>query len=69
MHRNVPKKTLTRRQPKSFGNPELDNIIKCLEFSKESGDEMWRELVFTIMEEIELYQSEDERRNNQEVKK
>ena len=67
MHRNVPKKTLTRRQPKSFGNPELDNIIKCLELSKESGDDMWRELVFTIMEEIELYQSEEMQKMKEEI--
>ncbi len=67
MYRNVPKKTLTRRQPKNFGNPELDNIIKCLEIAKESGDDLWRELIFTILEDMELYQSEKMQKMKEEI--
>lgn len=67
MHRNIPKKTLTRLQPKSFGNPELDSIIKCLELAKESGDDLWRELIFTVLEELELYQSEKMQKMKEEI--
>ncbi|MDE5771956.1 MAG: hypothetical protein K2I06_10090 [Ruminococcus sp.] len=67
MKRNIPKKTLTRLQPKSFVNPEVDNIIRCLELAKECGDDIWRELMFTVMEEMELYQSEEFQKMKEEV--
>ncbi len=67
MNSNIPKKTLTRLKSKSSGNPELDRMIRYLELAKESGDDIWRSLIFTVLEEIELYQSEEMQKMKEEI--
>ncbi len=67
MHSNIPKKTLTRLKKESSGNPEFDDIVRCLELAKESGDDMWKELIFTVLEEMELYQSEEMKNMKEQI--
>ncbi|MDE6092396.1 MAG: hypothetical protein K2G14_04800 [Ruminococcus sp.] len=67
MHSNIPKKTLTRLKKEGSGNPEFDDIVRCLELAKESGDDMWKELIFTVLEEMELYQSEEMKNMKEQI--
>ncbi|MDE6034810.1 MAG: hypothetical protein K2G36_02755 [Ruminococcus sp.] len=63
----IQKKTFKRIKPEiSYELSETEQLIVSLELAREAGDDLWKELILMILEDMELLQSEtyQYRKNN-----
>ncbi len=63
----IQKKTFKRLKQEDYELSELEQVIINLELAKEAGDDLWKELMLTVLEDMELMQSESYQRTKQNI--
>lgn len=63
----IQKKTFKRVKQESYEPSEAEQVIINLELAKEAGDDLWKELVLTVLEDMELMKSESYRHTKQNI--
>ncbi|MCM1315989.1 MAG: hypothetical protein NC244_11555 [Alistipes senegalensis] len=53
----IQKKTFKRLKQEGYELSEAEQVIINLELAKEAGDDLWKELMLTVLEDMELMQS------------
>ncbi len=53
----IQKKTFKRVKQESYESSEAEQVIINLELAKEAGDDLWKELMLTVLEDMELMKS------------
>ncbi|MDE6707067.1 MAG: hypothetical protein K2K06_03405 [Oscillospiraceae bacterium] len=54
----IKKKTFKRLKQENYKLSEAEQVIINLEIAKEAGDDLWKELMLTVLEDMELMKSE-----------
>lgn len=63
----IQKKTFKRLNQESYEISETERIIINLKLAKEADDPLWKELMLTVLEDMELMQSESYQRTKQNI--
>ncbi len=63
----IQKKTFKRLKQEDYELSEAEQVIINLELAKEAGDDLWKELMLTVLEDMELMQSGSYQRTKQNI--
>ncbi len=63
----IQKKTFKRLKQEDYELSESEQVIINLELAKEAGDDLWKELMLTVLEDMELMQSGSYQRTKQNI--
>lgn len=67
MKGDIQKKTLVRLNPEESESSAWRSIVTMLELSKESDEKLWKELILTVMDDMEKLQSREGKRLRAEI--
>ncbi|MCM1507971.1 MAG: hypothetical protein NC177_12695 [Ruminococcus flavefaciens] len=63
----IQKKTFKRLKQEDYELSEAEQVIISLELAKEAGDDLWKELILTVLEDMKLMESESYQHKKQNI--